>query len=58
MDLVVEARRRQSSDIPFAGVVFMAQSLAIGLCIEQLEMLAKAGTAQDFAGSLEFLPLR
>jgi predicted nuclease of predicted toxin-antitoxin system len=58
LDLIVEARRRQHAGEPFAGVVFMAQSLAVGQCIEQLELLGEAGTAQEFAGSLEFLPLR
>lgn len=57
-DLVIEARRRQHAGEPFAGVIFMAQSLAVGLCVRQLELLAEVGTAQDFAGSLEFLPLR
>jgi predicted nuclease of predicted toxin-antitoxin system len=58
LDLVVEARRRQNAGEPFAGVVFIAQSLAVGLCVEQLELLAGAGAAQEFADSLAFLPLR
>ena len=57
-DLVIEARRRQHAGVHFAGVVFAPQALAIGLCVEQLELLAGAGEAQEFIGSLEFLPLR
>jgi uncharacterized protein DUF5615 len=57
-DLVIEARRRQHAGVHFAGVVFAPQALAIGLCVEQLEVLAGAGEAQEFIGSLEFLPLR
>lgn len=57
-DLVVEARRRQREGMPFAGVVFVPQALAIGLRVEQLELLAGASEAQEFIGSLVFLPLR
>jgi predicted nuclease of predicted toxin-antitoxin system len=57
-DLIIEARRRQHASVPFAGVVFVPQALAIGLCVEQLELLAGAGEAQEFIDSLEFLPLR
>lgn len=57
-DLVIEARRRQRLGVPFAGVVFGSQSLPIGPCVEQLELLAKAGEPADFLGSLIFLPLR
>lgn len=58
IDLVIEARRRQHAGVHFAGVVFMAQALAVGQCVKQLELLAEAGTAQEFASSLEYLPLR
>jgi hypothetical protein len=57
-DLIIEARRRQHSGEAFAGVVFVPQALAGGLCVEQLELLAGAGEAQEFVGFLEFLPLR
>ena len=58
IDLVIEARRRQHAGVHFAGVVFVPQALAIGLCVEQLELLAGAGEAHEFIDSLEFLPLR
>jgi len=44
--------------VHFAGVVFVPQALAVGLCVEQLELLAGAGEAQELVGSVEFLPLR
>ena len=33
------------------------QALAVGPCIEQLELLAGAGEAQEFVDSLVFLPM-
>lgn len=57
-DLVIEARRRQHAGVSFAGVLFLPQALAVGLCIEQLELLAGAGEAKEFVDSLMFLPLR
>ena len=57
-DLVLEARRRQREEIHFAGVVFGEQTLPIGLCIEDLELLAKVGEMKDFENSVLFLPLR
>jgi hypothetical protein len=36
----------------------MPQSLAIGLCVERLELLAEGMTAEEFRSSLEYLPLR
>jgi predicted nuclease of predicted toxin-antitoxin system len=58
IDLVIEARRRQRAGVPFAGVIFMAQALAVGRCVEQLELVAEVGTAEEFLGSLEYLPLK
>ncbi len=58
VDLVVEARHRQRAGVTFAGVLFVPQALAVGLCIEQLKLVAGAGDAQELADSLLFLPLR
>lgn len=58
VDLIVEARQRQTTSVPFSGVVYASQRLAVSLCIEQLELLAKAGERSDFMNSLVFLPLR
>jgi hypothetical protein len=58
VDLVVEARRRQRAGVAFAGVLFMPQAMAVGLCVEQLQLVAEAGSAQELVDSLVFLPLR
>jgi hypothetical protein len=57
-DLVLEARRRQRDGFRFNGVVFAPQKLPIGLCIEQLELVVKAGEPEEFVDSLLFLPFR
>lgn len=57
-DLIVEARWRQREMVPFAGVIFAPQSCVVNICIDQLEVLAKAGVAEDFEDTLLFLPLR
>jgi hypothetical protein len=58
VDLVIEARRRQRDGVTFAGVLFLPQALAVGRCVEQLELLAEAGAAQELVDSLMFFPLR
>jgi hypothetical protein len=58
VDLVIEARHRQRIGVTFAGVLFLPQALAVGQCVEQLELLAGAGATEDFVDSLVFLPLR
>jgi len=56
VDLIVEARRRQTAAVPFAGVVFARQSeIGIGAQIEQLELIAKASESKDLANALLFL---
>ncbi len=58
-DLLVEATRRQRSTIPFSGVVYAHQlRVSIGACIEQLELIAKAGEFEELEGRVEFLPLK
>jgi predicted nuclease of predicted toxin-antitoxin system len=58
-DFIIEARRRQREGAPFAGVVFAAQKrVAIGQCVQQLELLAKTAQHGNLANSLLFLPLQ
>jgi hypothetical protein len=58
-DLLVEAARRQREGIPFAGVIYAPQvALSIGQLIEDLELLAKAGTPADVVCQVCYLPLR
>jgi hypothetical protein len=54
LDLVLEARRRQRDGVRFPGVVFAPQQLAIGLCVDQLELVVKAGEPEKFVDSLPF----
>ena len=57
-DLLVEAARRKSEGLGFAGVVF-AHPLhtSIGACVHNLELIAKAGEPGDLIGRALFLPL-
>jgi hypothetical protein len=57
-DLLVEAQRRQTSSIPFSGVIFIRpMCLSIGACIADLELIAEAGVLEDFSGQVVYLPL-
>ena len=57
-DLLVEAARRQEQGEPFAGVIYMHQlDLTIGRCVANLELMAKAGSSEDFADRVWYLPL-
>jgi predicted nuclease of predicted toxin-antitoxin system len=44
---------------PFSGIVY-AHTLLISVrqCLDDLELVAKAGNADDFRNHIEFLPLR
>lgn len=58
-DLLVEAARRQRHSVAFHGLIYAPQlALTTGQFIEQLELLAKAGVAADFANAVQYLPLR
>ena len=57
-DLLVEAAKRQRTGVPFQGVIYAPQlALSIGSCIEDLEIVAKAGVPDDFANRVQYLPL-
>ena len=57
-DLLAEATQRQREGIQFCGVIYAHQlRISIGLCIENLEIIAKAGELQDIEGRVEYLPL-
>lgn len=58
-DLLVEAARRQRQAIAFSGVIYAPQlALSIGRFIDELELLAKAGSPDDFLNTVQYLPLR
>ena len=57
-DLLAEATRRQRSGEHFGGVIYAHQlRVTIGRIIGNLEVLAQAGTKEDFANRIEYLPL-
>ncbi|MBI1295193.1 hypothetical protein GC175_09570 [bacterium] len=56
-DFLKEAALRQQG-IPFAGVIYAHQlRVSIGVCVEQLELLAKAGEPDDLRNQVQHLPL-
>ncbi len=57
-DLLAEAANRQKNGIVFGGVVYAHQLRAsIGLCIQDLEIIAKAGEPEDLVNGVQYLPL-
>ena len=57
-DFLIEAKRRQVAGIHFPGVVFARQSrVPIGVCVRDLEIIAKVGEPAELANSVQFLPL-
>ncbi len=57
-DLLIEAKHHQTEGIPFAGVIYAHQlQVTIGICVRDLELMAKAATPEDLANRVEYLPL-
>ena len=57
-DLLSEGAMRQKKGIPFNGVIYAHQMrVSIGTCIQDLEIIAKAGEAEDLLNKIQFLPL-
>jgi uncharacterized protein with PIN domain len=58
-DLLRECAERQARGEAFAGVAYAHQlRVSIGQCVQDLEVIALAGDAEDFANRVEYLPLR
>ncbi|MEM7116987.1 MAG: DUF5615 family PIN-like protein [Chloroflexota bacterium] len=55
-DFIVEAHKRQVENEYFSSVVYAAQQTAIGLCIRDLELIAKLGELDEFANRVTYLP--
>ena len=52
------AHRYQKAERFFAGVVYAHQQhVSIGRCINDLEIISKASSAEEMANHVEFLPL-
>lgn len=57
-DLLAEATRRQRNGTSFTGVIFAHQlHVPIGICVHDLELIAKATSLEDLVNRVEFLPL-
>jgi hypothetical protein len=57
-DLLAEAKHRQVHGIPFAGVIYAYQlTVSIGVCVRDLEIIAKASDPADLEGRVTYLPL-
>jgi hypothetical protein len=57
-DLVREATQRQRIGTWFAGVFYSHQTLAIGQCVEDLEIAALVLGLEECACTVRYLPLR
>ena len=57
-DLLAEATKRQQTGISFGGVIYThQQDVSIGQCVQDLELIAAAGTAPDAVNQVIYLPL-
>ena len=57
-ELLGEAARRQRSKEFFGGVIYAHQTgITIGRAIQDLQILADAGSPEDFVNRVEYLPL-
>ena len=57
-DLLVEAAKRQKTNVPFSGVIYASPlHVSIGTCIKNLDIIAKTGEPEDLINKVEFLPL-
>jgi hypothetical protein len=57
-DLLAQATRRQREGLPFAGLVYAHQlHVSIGNCIEGLELVAVASSAEEQSGRITYLPI-
>jgi hypothetical protein len=57
-DLLAEVAKRQRGGIPFHGVIYAHQlRVSIGKCVQDLEIIAKAGEPTDLMNGVMFLPL-
>jgi Domain of unknown function (DUF5615) len=58
-DLLKEAARRQEAGEEFAGIIYGHQlTVAVGQCIEDLELIAQATEPEEWANLVAYLPLK
>lgn len=57
-DLLAEATKRQREEITFSGLVYAHQlRVSVGMCIDNLELIARVGEPADLANGVVFLPI-
>ena len=57
-DFLAEGNRRQVEGVSFSGVIYAHQrNVSIGKCVQDLEIIAKACSAEEFADRVTYLPL-
>ena len=57
-DLLEAAAKCQRAEIPFSGVIYGHQlRVAIGVCVQDLEIISKSGEPEDLKNQVVFLPL-
>jgi hypothetical protein len=56
-DLLVEAAHRHATGDLFGGVIYAHQRISIGICVRDLEIVAKVGEPGDLLQQVLFLPL-
>lgn len=57
-DLLREGARRQKEDRDFSGIVYGHQlRVTIGQMVEDLELIARATSREEWRGRIEYLPL-
>ena len=55
---MVEAARRQAEDVAFARIIYAHQQrVTVGMCVEQLEPIAKALEFDELERRVIYLPL-
>jgi Domain of unknown function (DUF5615) len=55
-DFLIEAHHRQNKGIHFSGVIYARQLVAVGDCIRDLEIIAKASDPEDLVNRVEYIP--
>jgi len=58
-DLLLEAKKRQLGNQPFAGIIFAHPlKVSIGMCVRDLEILAHVYESEDMNNRVEYLPIK
>jgi predicted nuclease of predicted toxin-antitoxin system len=58
-DLLGEGTRRLRQHRPFSGIVYAHQlRVTIGQMVEDLELIARATSQEEWQGRIEYLPIR